>query len=203
MTRSYTQYLGLSRGEKPSVNFFALPVKFGVKSNYVKRKINIVPILLLLFLASGTLAFGYTKAKNWLSRQNTKTLPKKLIFINEPAVLGSFLTDTLPAVKKDGFSSPSAQPTAAAKPLGENLAQETEKIVREFIDSVTATTKEAVANNVTINQEKIVQDITAKLLQSLLTQTSTVGQPVDRAVYEACVNIIKKESPTLTPACSP
>lgn len=166
------------------------------------RPKNLLPILLLLFFASGALAFGYTQAKTWFGQNSVKT-PSKTKLPFEPAILGSFLTETLPTVEKVSFASPSAQPTPTPKPLGEALAQETEKIVKGVLDNVSEAVKESVVKNITINQEKIVQDVTAKLLQSLLTQTGTVGQPVDRAVYDACVSILKKESPTLTPTCSP
>jgi hypothetical protein len=166
------------RGEMPippPINFFALPVKSRVKSKGVAQLKNLFPILLLLFFASGALAFGYTQVKTWFGPPTVKT-PSKTKLPFAPAILGSFLNETLPTVEKVNFASPSAQPTPTPKPLGEALAQETEKIV---------------------------QDVTAKLLQSLLTQTGTVSQPVDRAVYDACVSILKKEMPTLTPTCSP
>lgn len=159
---------------------------------------NLLPLLLLLFFASGALAFGYTKAKTWFKHQTAKA-PQKIKFLSEPVILGSFLTDTLPEVERANFGSPSAQPTATPKPLGEALAQETEKIVKGVLDNVSEAVKEAVVKNISINQEKIVQDVTAKLLQSLLTQTGTVGQPVDRAVYDACTNIVKTAENTPSP----
>lgn len=162
----------------------------------MKLQRNVIPIIIILFFASGVAAFGYTKVRSYLGASKNTSSLKKSVLTNKPGVLGSF---NLPEVEKINLGSPSAQPADILKATGENLAQETEKITKEILNNVTETVKEAVVNNISINQEKIVQDVTAKLLQSLLSQAGSTGQSVDRAVYDACTNIVKKAENTPTP----
>jgi hypothetical protein len=152
-----------------------------------KRKIWL--ILLLAFFLSGTAAFALTRIKTRERRKLSPPVAVSAEVLRPASILGKILGVELPPVEKIKSATETAKLTA---PLPEAVVKETEKVIRETVNTVTETIKESVLNNVTIDQEKIVEEVTAKILKSLLSQAGTTAVPVDKAVYDACLAVVQK-----------
>ncbi len=112
-------------------------------------------------------------------------------------VLGAFINGSLPDVTELKLATEGATINGnSANNPGQQITDKTEQVVRETVTTLINTVKESVSDNVSINQEKIVQDITAKLLQQILSQIGGTSRPVDQAVYKACSAIVNNAQGT-------
>ena len=167
----------------------------------MKRRVKILSVLLTLTAFSSVSSFAYFKYVRNTNKEKGLASVKSKIIYPLPEVLGDYFQADYTESTSDSGKPKSSELTETllgtnSKNIPETITKETEKIVREAVSNVTQNVRESVVNNVQINQEKIVQDVTAKLLQNILTSASGTAKPVDKAVIEACLNIINKSTNT-------
>ena len=157
-----------------------------------KTKKAVTSSVILLGLLTMLFLLFYPKLKDRLLSRNSSTKSLKSIDWSRPSeILGAFINESLPNVTELKLSSTSTLPVSRDENPTQQITDKTEQVIRETVTNLLNTVKESVSNNVSLNQEKIVQDVTAKLLRQILSQMSGTSGTVDRAVYDACSNIVK------------
>ncbi|MEK7611637.1 MAG: hypothetical protein AAB486_04695 [Patescibacteria group bacterium] len=157
--------------------------------------------LLLIFIFGVAGVFAMPKIKRFLSSEKSVGKTGKSAVWTTPAeVLGALTeSDILPdVITRSLISTESASPNLLGGAM-DGLSEQVQKAVKDAAGSIADSVKQAVLSNVSINQDKIAQDITAKLLQSLLDNAGKTSTTVDRGVYDACTNIVKNPPPSPSP----
>lgn len=140
----------------------------------------------------------YPIIKNRILSRNPPVKNLQAVNWSRPSeVLGTFINGSLPDVTELKLATDTATANInSANNPGQQITDKTEQVIRETVITILNTVKESVSDNVSINQEKIVQDVTAKLLQQILGQIGGTSRPVDQAVYNACSAIVNNAQGT-------
>lgn len=135
-----------------------------------------------------------------LSGNNLAKAGKSATWSTPSEVLGALTeSDILPEVITKNLTGTESASQNLIGGAMDGLSEQVQKAVKDAAGSIADSVKQAVLSNVSINQDKIAQDITAKLLQSLLDNAGKTSTTVDRGVYDACTNIVKNPPPSLSP----
>lgn len=168
-----------------------------------KKTRRTLALILFISFVSVAGAVALPKIKNRLFPTIKKNVSSQKINWSSPTgVLGALTSnENIPEVitlklSKDGTESAAQNGNSLIGGALNDLSEQVQKAVKDAAGNIAESVKQSILDNVSINQEKIAQDITAKLLQSLLSSAGNTSKPVDRAVYDACTNIVKNTNST-------